>query len=182
MNTEVLQKVESKYNTKQVPNVQIGDTVTVHTIIRDGEKTRIQKFTGLVIAMKGKGTTKTFTVRKISYGVGVEKVFPLLSTNIDKIEIVKHATVRRSKLYYLRDRIGKAAMKLKPGAAVTPKENMVAKEAGVEEDVQPENKENSVSETSDEPSKQNNEESTEEKKEEKKTEEKPKTEEKEDKK
>ncbi|BCX14289.1 MAG: hypothetical protein KatS3mg085_821 [Candidatus Dojkabacteria bacterium] len=119
-------------NAKSVPQVQIGDTVVVHTIIRDGNKTRIQKFKGLIIAMSGKGVSKTFTVRKISYGVGVEKIFPLYSTNIEKIEILKHAKVRRSKLYFLRNRVGKKAMKLKKGDVVEPHENVVSEPSNEE--------------------------------------------------
>jgi large subunit ribosomal protein L19 len=125
MITEIVNKFERKYNKKSVPNLSVGDTVSVHTIIRDGDKTRIQRFNGIVIAMSGKGMSKTFTVRKISYGIGVEKIFPLYSTNIDKIEILKHAKVRRAKLYFLRDRIGKRAMKLKKGDEVEPDENKV---------------------------------------------------------
>lgn len=124
MNTELMQKIQKKYM-KNVPELQVGDTVEVHTIIRDGDKQRIQKFKGLVISINGKGLDTTFTVRKISYGVGVEKIFPLHSTNISKIEVLKHANVRRSKLYYLRNRIGKAAMKLKDGAEVVPVEHAV---------------------------------------------------------
>lgn len=118
MNTGILKKVEANNSTTDRPEIAIGDTVIVHTIIRDGEKTRIQKFEGLVISIKGAGFNKTFTVRKISYGVGVEKIFPLHSTNIEQIEVTKHANVRKSKLYYLKQRIGKAAMKLKSGKDV----------------------------------------------------------------
>lgn len=128
MNTDVIQKVEKKFQTTTIPNIQIGDTVEVNTIIRDGDKKRIQKFTGIVIAIKGKSGSKTFTVRKISYGVGVEKIFPYNSTNIQSVIIKKRASVRRSKLYFLRDRIGKAAMKLKPGEEVTEEDNDVSKE------------------------------------------------------
>lgn len=126
MNTKIIGEFEKSQVIKQnVPNIQIGDTVEVHTIIRDGDKTRIQRFKGIVIAISGKGATKTFTVRKISYGVGVEKIFPLYSTNIEKIEILKHAKVRRSKLYFLRNRVGKKAMKLKKGDVVEPHENEI---------------------------------------------------------
>ncbi len=97
------------------PNISVGDTVIVDTLIREKNKTRVQKFKGIVIAIKVKCITITFTVRKVSYGIGVEKIFPLYSTNIPKIEIVKHANVRRSKIYFLRDRIGKAATTLKHG-------------------------------------------------------------------
>lgn len=118
MSDELLRKVQTTTIKTDRPTPKVGDTVVVHTIIRDGEKRRIQKFQGIVISMKGQGADLMFTVRKISYGVGVEKIFPLHSTNIEKIEILKHASVRRSKLYYMRDRIGKSAMKLKPGQTV----------------------------------------------------------------
>ena len=88
---------------------RIGDTVKVHFKIVEGTTERIQVFEGIVIAINNKGISKTFTVRKISYGVGVERIFPLHSPRIAKVEVVRYGKVRRSKLYYLRDRIGKAA-------------------------------------------------------------------------
>ena len=93
----------------EIPVIEIGDTVKVHVKIREGEKERIQIFEGTVIARRGSGVSETFTVRRISYGVGVEKVFPIHSPNVDKVELVRHGKIRRSKLYYLRDRVGKAA-------------------------------------------------------------------------
>ncbi len=93
----------------EVPAIEIGDTVKVHVKIREGDKERIQIFEGTVIARKGSGVSETFTVRRLSYGVGVERVFPLHSPNVAKVELVRHGRVRRSKLYYLRDRVGKAA-------------------------------------------------------------------------
>ncbi len=93
----------------EVPVIEIGDTVKVHVKIREGEKERIQIFEGTIIARKGSGVAETFTVRRLSYGVGVERVFPLHSPNVAKVEVVRHGRVRRSKLYYLRDRVGKAA-------------------------------------------------------------------------
>lgn len=93
----------------ELPVVEIGDTVKVHVKIREGEKERIQIFEGTVIARRGSGVSETFTVRRISYGVGVEKVFPIHSPNVAKVELVRHGKIRRSKLYYLRDRVGKAA-------------------------------------------------------------------------
>ena len=93
----------------EVPSIEIGDTVRVSVKIREGEKERIQAFEGVVIARKGSGVSETFTVRRISYGVGVERVFPIHSPNVAKVETVRHGRVRRSKLYYLRDRVGKAA-------------------------------------------------------------------------
>ena len=93
----------------EVPAIEIGDTVKVHVKIREGEKERIQLFEGTIIARKGSGVSETFTVRRVSYGVGVERVFPVHSPNVAKVEVVRHGRVRRSKLYYLRDRVGKAA-------------------------------------------------------------------------
>ena len=90
-------------------NFEVGDTVKVHVKIREGEKERIQVFEGTVIARKGSGVAQTFTVRRVSYGVGVERVFPVHSPNVAKVEIVRTGKVRRAKLYYLRDRVGKAA-------------------------------------------------------------------------
>ncbi|MBP3414937.1 MAG: 50S ribosomal protein L19 [Clostridia bacterium] len=87
----------------------IGDTIKVYVKIREGERERIQVFEGTVIARRGSGVSETFTVRRVSYGVGVERVFPYNSPNVAKIEIVRRGRVRRSKLYYLRDRVGKAA-------------------------------------------------------------------------
>ncbi len=92
-----------------VENFRIGDTVQVHFKIVEGQTERIQIFEGLVIAMKNGGVRKTFIVRKISYGVGVERVFPIHSPRIDKIIVVRRGRIRRAKLYYIRDRVGKAA-------------------------------------------------------------------------
>ena len=91
------------------PDFRAGDTVTVDYRITEGDKSRIQQFRGDVIQIKGEGSTKTFTVRKISNGVGVERIFPFSSPNIDGVTIVKHGKVRRSRLFYLRDRVGKKA-------------------------------------------------------------------------
>ena len=91
------------------PAFNIGDTIRVDVKIREGERERIQAFEGTVIAKKGSGVAETFTVRRVAYGVGVERVFPLHSPNVAAIKVVRHGKVRRSKLYYLRDRVGKAA-------------------------------------------------------------------------
>ena len=91
------------------PVVEVGDSVKVHVKIKEGNRERIQVFEGTVIAKKHGSVGETFTVRRLSYGVGVEKVFPLHSPSIDKVEVVRHGKVRRAKLYYLRDRVGKAA-------------------------------------------------------------------------
>ena len=93
----------------EVPALEIGSTVRVHVKIREGERERIQVFEGTLIAMKGSGISSTFTVRRVSYGVGVERVFPVHSPNVAKVELVRSGKVRRSKLYYLRDRVGKSA-------------------------------------------------------------------------
>ncbi len=94
---------------KEIPAMGIGDTIRVHARIKEGTRERIQTFEGTLIARKHGGISESITVRRMSYGVGVEKVFPLHSPNIAKIEVVKRGKVRRAKLYYLRGRVGKAA-------------------------------------------------------------------------
>ena len=93
----------------EVPQVSVGDTVKVHVKIKEGNRERIQVFEGTVIAKKHGSVEESITVRRLSYGVGVEKVFPIHSPSIDKIEVARHGKVRRAKLYYLRDRVGKSA-------------------------------------------------------------------------
>ena len=93
----------------ELPAFEVGDTVRVDVNIREGERERIQSFEGTVIARKGSGVAETFTVRRVSYGVGVERVFPIHSPNVKNVVVVRKGRVRRSKLYYLRDRVGKAA-------------------------------------------------------------------------
>ena len=103
-------KLMSEGSLKETPpEFSIGDTVRVDVKIREGERERIQAYEGTVIAKKGSGVAETFTVRRVSYGVGVERVFPLHSPNVAAVKVVRNGKVRRSKLYYLRDRIGKAA-------------------------------------------------------------------------
>ena len=92
-----------------VDNFNIGDTIKVHNRIKEGSRERIQIFEGTVIAKKHGGIQETFTVRRVSYGVGVEKTFPVRSPNVEKVEIIRYGKVRRAKLYYLRDRVGKAS-------------------------------------------------------------------------
>ncbi len=104
-----LQRLEQTYPTNTLPDFEIGDNVRVHVKVIEGEKERIQVFEGIVIARKGKKFSETFTVRKISYSVGVERIFPVNSPNIAKVEVVRKGKVRRAKLYYLRDKIGKKA-------------------------------------------------------------------------
>lgn len=101
--------IEAKYQRNDVPALRAGDTVRVHTKIKEGDKERIQVFEGVVIARRQGGVRASFTVRKVSYGVGVERIFPTHSPRIDKIEVVGHGEVRRSRLFYLRDLKGKAA-------------------------------------------------------------------------
>ncbi|MCS6876140.1 MAG: 50S ribosomal protein L19 [Aquificaceae bacterium] len=107
----LIQKVEDIYLPKKsYPNFKVGDTVKVHYRIVEGEKERIQPFEGVVIRIKGSGIGKSFCVRKESYGVGIERTFPLYSPNIERIEIVKYGKVRRAKLYFLRKYKGKEAI------------------------------------------------------------------------
>lgn len=93
----------------EVPALNIGDTVRIHNKIKEGNKERIQMFEGTVIAKKGGGISETFTVRRVAYGVGVEKTFPVHSPNVEKVDIIRSGKVRRAKLYYIRERVGKAA-------------------------------------------------------------------------
>jgi large subunit ribosomal protein L19 len=105
----IIDALEDKHLKKDLPPFNVGDTVKVHVIIREGDKERIQIFRGDVIAKRGGSVKATFTVRKVSFGVGVERVFPLHSKMIKTIEVVRKASVRRAKLYYLRDLKGKKA-------------------------------------------------------------------------
>ena len=103
-------KVIAQDNIKsEVPQFSIGDTVRVSVNIREGQRERIQNFEGTVIAKRGSGVSETFTVRRLSYGVGIERVFPLHSPNVVDVKVIRYGKVRRAKLYYLRDRVGKSA-------------------------------------------------------------------------
>ena len=93
----------------EVPQFAVGDTVKVHNLIKEGTRERIQIFEGTVIAKHGGGISETFTVRRVAHGCGIERVFPLHSPTVEKVEVVRNGKVRRAKLYYLRDRVGKAA-------------------------------------------------------------------------
>ncbi len=104
-----IEKLAADQLKENAPQVTIGDTVRVHVKIREGERERIQTFEGTVIAKNNTGVSETFTVRRVTYGVGVERVFPVHSPNVDKVELIRKGKVRRSKLYYLRDRVGNAA-------------------------------------------------------------------------
>ena len=107
--SEIIKSIEAEQLKAEVPQFAVGDTVQVHGKIKEGNRERIQIFEGTVIKKQGGSNRATFTVRKLSNGVGVEKTWPLHSPNIEKVEIVRKGKVRRAKLYYLRDRVGKAA-------------------------------------------------------------------------
>lgn len=106
--TNMIDKLEQSLLRKDLPQIAPGDTVKVHVKVKEGEKERIQIFQGVVIGIKGGGMRTSFTVRKIASGVGVERIFPLNSPSIDKMEVVRHGRVRRAKLYFLRAKLGKA--------------------------------------------------------------------------
>ena len=111
MNAEIQNSLEKKF-IKKLPKFNVGDTIAVTTIIREGDKQRTQIFNGIVLAIKGSGVRKNFMVRKISMGVGVEKIIPFNSPNIAKITVLKRGDVRKSKIFYMRKRIGKKALKI----------------------------------------------------------------------
>ena len=150
MSNDAIKKIEEGFYKKR-PDIKVGDLVRVHIKISEKGKERIQVFEGIVIATKGSGVSKTFTVRKISYGVGVEKIFPLHSPTIDKIEIIKRGKVRRSKLYYMRKKVGKQAMKIVSAQDVY----MVDEEdvAGSEDRAESKEKEDSAKDVAEENSK-----------------------------
>lgn len=125
MNQALLDKVEAAHLRKEPLKFNVGDTVRVHTKVVEGDKERIQVFAGVVIGRRGHGINETFTVRRISYGEGVERVFPVHSPRVDKVEVERQGSVRRAKLTYLRKRIGKGAIAVKEkeqrgSAASTP--------------------------------------------------------------
>ena len=111
--SNIISKIEAEQVKKDVASFNVGDTVKVHTRVIEGDKERIQIFAGIVIARKGSSLNEAFTVRKISYGEGVERVFPLHSPKVAKIEVTKAGRVRRARLHYLRGRQGKEAMSVK---------------------------------------------------------------------
>ena len=106
---DLIKELESQQLKKEMPVINVGDTVRVHVKIKEGSRERIQVFEGIVIAKKHGGVSETFTVRRVAHGCGIERVFPLHSPTVEKVEIVREGKVRRAKLYYLRDRVGKAA-------------------------------------------------------------------------
>jgi len=118
MNQALLDKIEKEQYRKDNPSFNVGDSVRVHTKVVEGDKERIQVFAGVVIGRRGHGINESFTVRRISYGEGVERIFPIHSPRVDKIEVERKGDVRRAKLTYLRKRIGKGATLVKEKEAV----------------------------------------------------------------
>ncbi|CAB1243733.1 50S ribosomal protein L19 [Clostridium sp. MT-14] len=106
---DIIKQIEGKQIRTDLPDFNVGDTVKVHVKIKEGNRERIQIFEGVVLKRQNGGIRETFTVRRVAYGVGVERTFPVNSPIIDKIQVVRRGKVRRAKLYYLRDRVGKAA-------------------------------------------------------------------------
>ena len=131
---DVIKSIEHEQLKSKIPDLKIGNTVKVHVRIKEGNKERIQVFEGIIIKVQGAGVNKTFTVRKISYGVGVEKTFLIHSPLVEKVEVVRVGKARRAKLFYLRDRIGKAAKtKEQIGARIEDRE-IISKEDDVKEE------------------------------------------------
>ena len=126
---DILKSIEHEQLKNRIPQLNIGDTVRVHVRIKEGNKERIQVFEGIIIKKQGGGVNATFTVRRISYGVGVEKTFLVHSPMVEKVEVVRVGKARRAKLYYLRDRVGKSAKtKEKVGARIETREIIVKEE------------------------------------------------------
>jgi large subunit ribosomal protein L19 len=110
MNTKILDKIDQEQKRKDaVPEFRVGDSLRIHVKIKEGDKERVQLYSGTVIARDGEGANETFTVRRVSYGEGIERIFPINAPSIAKIEVEKSGKVRRAKLYYLRDRTGKTS-------------------------------------------------------------------------
>lgn len=141
---DIIKSIEHEQLKNKIPDLRIGDTVRVHAKVKEGNRERIQVFEGIIIKKQGGGVNETFTVRRISYGVGVEKTFLIHSPNVEKVEVTRVGKARRAKLYYLRDRVGKAAKtKEKIGARIETneilvKEEVVPGENDVVEEVVPE--------------------------------------------
>ena len=126
---DILKSIEHEQLKNKIPELRIGNTVRVHVRIKEGNKERIQVFEGIIIKKQGGGVNATFTVRRISYGVGVEKTFLVHSPMVEKVELVRVGKARRAKLYYLRDRVGKAAKtKEKIGARIEDREIVIKEE------------------------------------------------------
>lgn len=134
---DIIKSIEHEQLKSKVPDIRVGNTVRVHQRIKEGNRQRIQVFEGIVIKKQNGGLNETFTVRRVAYGVGVEKTFLLNSPLVEKVETVRIGKARRAKLYYLRDRIGKAAKtKENLGARIEDKEIIVKEEMPVEEPVE----------------------------------------------
>ena len=132
---DIIKSIEHEQLKNKIPDLKVGDTVKVYQRIKEGNRERIQVFEGIIIKKQGGGVNATFTVRKIAYGVGVEKTFLIHSPLVEKVELVRVGKARRAKLYYLRDRVGKSAKtKENTGARIENKE-LVVKEELVEEPV-----------------------------------------------
>ena len=125
---DVIKSIEHEQLKNKVPDIRIGDTVRVHQRIKEGNRQRIQVFEGIVIKKQNGGLNETFTVRRVAYGVGVEKTFLLHSPLVEKVEVVRVGKARRAKLYYLRDRVGKAAKTKEDIGANLKRDDIVVKE------------------------------------------------------
>lgn len=137
---DIIKSIEHEQLKAKIPDLKVGNTVKVHVRIKEGNKERIQVFEGIIIKVQGSGVNKTFTVRKLSYGVGVEKTFLIHSPLVEKVEVVRVGKARRAKLFYLRDRVGKAAKtKEIAGARIENKEIIIKGEEVKAEVVETEN-------------------------------------------
>jgi len=132
---DIIKSIEHEQLKNKIPELKVGNTVKVHVRIKEGNKERIQVFEGIIIKVQGGGVNQTFTVRKISYGVGVEKTFLVHSPLVEKVELVRVGKARRAKLYYLRDRVGKAAKTKELVGARIENREITVKEDLVEEPV-----------------------------------------------
>ncbi len=133
MEMDIIKSIEHEQLKNKIPELKVGNTVKVHVRIKEGNKERIQVFEGIIIKVQGGGVNKTFTVRKISYGVGVEKTFLVHSPLVEKVELVRVGKARRARLFYLRDRVGKAAKTREQVGARIEDREIVVKEDLVEE-------------------------------------------------
>jgi large subunit ribosomal protein L19 len=129
MSQALFDKIESEQFRKEPLNFSVGDTVRVHTKVSEGDKERIQIFSGVVIGRRGRGLNSTFTVRRISYGEGVERVFPVNSPRVDLVEVERRGSVRRAKLTYLRKRVGKSATAIKEKTSTTSSASVASAKA-----------------------------------------------------
>ena len=132
---DIIKSIEHEQLKAKIPDLKVGNTVKVHVRIKEGNKERIQVFEGIIIKVQGSGVNKTFTVRKLSYGVGVEKTFLIHSPLVEKVEVVRVGKARRAKLFYLRDRVGKAAKTKEIAGARIENKEIVVKEDLAEEPV-----------------------------------------------